>query len=280
MGFQLIDFDEKFAEYMQTWMVEHRSDYGKIEEMEADVPMVSLRWLNEPADWLDGKAPGNYFEDYSDAAMLTEWMLSYMKTGISVPGPLMDRIAGLGEGAPLVEYLRSALQLSRQERDTEAIMTCISLLMQMDCPDAADLYIEYIVAQEGEDEVAEAASEALCQLPQAREALIAVLDRDMDETARTAILDALVHMEPHPEVYRWLKKMFLETQEQKALYASFLGKYGNDEAIDMLKAAAQEPELNYLEYLEIRNAIEALGGECDIVRDFNGDKYFETMKGL
>jgi len=280
MGFQLIDFDEKFAEYMQTWMVEHRADYGKIEEMEADVPMVSLRWLNEPADWLEGKAPGTFFEDYSDAQELTDWMMAYMKTGIAVPGPLMDRIAMLGEAAPLVKVLAEELKKEHAERDNEAAMTCISLLMQMDSAEAADMYIEYIVAQEGDDEVAEAASEALCQLPQAREAMIAVLDRPMGEAARTALLDALVHMEPHPDVYRWLKRMFLETNDQKALYASFLGKYGNDEAIDMLKAAAQEPELNYLEYLEIRNAIEALGGECDIVRDFNGDKYFETMKGM
>lgn len=280
MGFQLIDFDEKFAEYMQTWMVEHRADYGKIEEMEADVPMVSLRWLNEPADWLDGKTPGNFFEDYTDGKELTDWMLAYMKTGISVPGPLLDRMAALGEAKPLIDVLSGELTKNRAERDNEVAMTCISLLMQMDSDEAAPLYIEYIIAQEGEDEVAEAAGEALCQLPQAREAMIAVLDRDMSEAARTAILDALVHMEPHPDVYRWLTRMFLETNEQKALYASFLGKYGNEDAIDMLKAAAQEPELNYLEYLEIRNAIEALGGECDIVRDFNGDKYFETMKGM
>ena len=71
MPYQLIDFDEKLAEYMHSWMQAHRGDYQKIEEMEADVPAATIRWLNEPAGWLGGKAPGRYFDDFSDGAELT-----------------------------------------------------------------------------------------------------------------------------------------------------------------------------------------------------------------
>ncbi len=280
MSYNLIDFDEKLAEYMHEWMQAHRGDYKKIEEMEADVPAVTLRWLNEPAQWLDGQAPGRYFDTFSDGSELTGWMLAYIESGISVPGPLLDRIAALGQAAPLVDYLRRVLTQPAKGKEAEAAMTCISLLMQMESDLAADLYIDYIVQGKGGDEVADAASEALCQLPQARDAMIEALDRPMSEAARTALLDALVHLQPHPTVYRWLKRMFMETEHQKALYASYLGKYGDDEAIGLLLQAAQEPELNYLEYLEIRNAIEALGGECTVERTFDGDRYYESMKGM
>ena len=280
MPYQLIDFDEKLAEYMHSWMQAHRGDYQKIEEMEADVPAATIRWLNEPAGWLGGKAPGRYFDDFSDGAELTGWMLAYIESGVSVPGPLLDRIAALGQAAPLVSYLRQALAEPVRGKQAEAAMTCISLLMQMESDEAAGLYIDYIVKAGDGVEVADAASEALCQLPQARDAMIEALDRPMGEAARTALLDALVHLPPHPAVYRWLKRMFMETEQQKALYASYLGKYGDDEAVGLLLQAAQEPELNYLEYLEIRNAIEALGGECTVERTFDGDRYYESMKGI
>ena len=39
-------------------------------------------------------------------------------------------------------------------------------------------------------------------------------------------------------------------------------------------------ELNYLDYLEIRDAIEELGGEVKTEREFAGDEYYESMKNM
>ena len=40
-----------------------------------------------------------------------------------------------------------------------------------------------------------------------------------------------------------------------------------------------EPDLPYLTYIEIRNAIEALGGECP-EREYAGDEDYEALQGL
>ena len=45
----------------------------------------------------------------------------------------------------------------------------------------------------------------------------------------------------------------------------------------MLEAAASK-EINYIDYTEICNAIEMLGGEPDRKREFDGDAYYEMMK--
>ena len=37
-------------------------------------------------------------------------------------------------------------------------------------------------------------------------------------------------------------------------------------------------DINYLDYIEIVNAIEALGGEVDDSRDFSGDPYYESLR--
>jgi len=38
--------------------------------------------------------------------------------------------------------------------------------------------------------------------------------------------------------------------------------------------------LNYLDYIEIRNAFESLGGEVDQERDFTGDKDYEALRQM
>ena len=38
--------------------------------------------------------------------------------------------------------------------------------------------------------------------------------------------------------------------------------------------------MTYLDYLEIRNAIEELGGRVTTERDFSGDEFYESLKHL
>ena len=49
-----IDFDSHFNKYVQRRMTENRSKYKNVDEMEAQMPDVYLKWINLPADWLDG----------------------------------------------------------------------------------------------------------------------------------------------------------------------------------------------------------------------------------
>ena len=62
---QIIDFDAKFSEVLTDWIEKNRSRFRRPDDMENEVPDVYLRWLNTPADWLDGATPGNYFERFS-----------------------------------------------------------------------------------------------------------------------------------------------------------------------------------------------------------------------
>lgn len=57
------------------------------------------------------------------------------------------------------------------------------------------------------------------------------------------------------------------------------GKLGDDRAMKDLMAAANDPELNYIDYLEIRNAIERLGGTAP-ERTFEGDPTYEALSGM
>ena len=65
------------------------------------------------------------------------------------------------------------------------------------------------------------------------------------------------------------------------MFASLLGKLGDPRAIDALRMVMGMEDINYLDYLEIANAIEMLGGEAgDRDRDFSGDPYYESLRDM
>ena len=68
--------------------------------------------------------------------------------------------------------------------------------------------------------------------------------------------------------------------ERRGLYAGLLADMGDERAVEPLKEAAALSDLRYLDYLEIRDAIESLGGDPGQPREFNGDPDYETMRNM
>ncbi len=63
------------------------------------------------------------------------------------------------------------------------------------------------------------------------------------------------------------------------MFAGYLAKLGDDRALEALMEAARDPQISYLTYIEIRNAIEALGGVCP-EREFEEDPEYEALRDL
>ena len=78
-------------------------------------------------------------------------------------------------------------------------------------------------------------------------------------------------------VLAFLLRCFQESKN-RALMASYLGKLGDERALPALEAALTDPELNYLDYVEIVAAVRELGGEVAETREFAGDPYYESLK--
>lgn len=101
---------------------------------------------------------------------------------------------------------------------------------------------------------------------------------DDDVKTRTLVAEVVIYAEKNEKTYRLLKELF-ESGENTALYAGYLGKYGDERAAAMLYKALDS--CNYLEFTEIRNAIEVLGGVVDEnYRDFSDDEYYKAIKHL
>ncbi len=270
-----INFDRAFERYMAEWMKEnsekYKDDMDVIEDM---MPDVYLEFLKKPADFLDGIAPQDYFEQFDNADMLVNWLCDYIAQGVPVPDLLLERVTALGDPAE-----KSLLALiARDDLPEETQMTAISLLREMESKAPMQRYIDFIASLEEPSDKGDLCAEALMSMGESVvEPILAALS-GAGQTGRDIFADVLSNYPGDERIYELMIERFVTRDERRALFASYLAKLGDERAIPMLKEAAQSPDINYLDYVEVVNAIEALGGERPPEREFAGDPYYESLK--
>ena len=270
-----INFDRAFERYMAEWIKEnsekYKDDMDVIEDM---MPDVYLEFLKKPADFLDGVAPQDYFEQFDNADMLVNWLCDYIAQGVPVPDLLLERVTALGNPAE-----KSLLALvARDDLPEETQMTAISLLRDMESKAPMQRYIDYIASLEEPSDKGDLCTEALMSMGESVvEPILATLS-GAGQTGRDIFADVLSNYPGDERIYELMIERFVTRDERRALFASYLAKLGDERAIPMLKEAAQSPDINYLDYVEVVNAIEALGGERPPEREFSGDPYYESLR--
>lgn len=270
-----INFDRAFERYMAEWIKEnsekYKDDMDVIEDM---MPDVYLEFLKKPADFLDGVAPQDYFEQFDNADMLVNWLCDYIAQGVPVPDLLLERVTALGDPAE-----KSLLALvARDDLPEETQMTAISLLREMESKAPMQRYIDYIASLKEPSDKGDLCAEALMSMGESVvEPILATLS-GAGQTGRDIFADVLSNYPGDERIYELMIERFVTRDERRALFASYLAKLGDERAIPMLKEAAQSPDINYLDYVEVVNAIEALGGERPPEREFSGDPYYESLR--
>ena len=270
-----INFDRAFERYMAEWIKEnsekYKDDMDVIEDM---MPDVYLEFLKKPADFLDGVAPQDYFEQFDNADMLVNWLCDYIAQGVPVPDLLLERVTALGNPAE-----KSLLALvARDDLPEETQMMAISLLREMESKAPMQRYIDYIASLEEPSDKGDLCAEALMSMGESVvEPILATLS-GAGQTGRDIFADVLSNYPGDERIYELMIERFVTRDERRALFASYLAKLGDERAIPMLKEAAQNPDINYLDYVEVVNAIEALGGERPPEREFSGDPYYESLR--
>lgn len=272
---KIYDFDEKFYDYTLNWMAVHPGLNEK--QIEDSYNELMLNWLNTPAKWLDGEKPGEYFLRYSEPKDFLKLMEEYDKRDIGLPEPLYSRIVSLGE-ANVPMLMRVA---QNADRTVSIRSTAMAMLGDIGTDAPKQMYIEMICnASDEGDEFGDKAVDSLINLGGGSvEALLERYDT-ATEYGQMLILDYCVNYPGDERIFRHAVDKLRNRPEERALYASFLGKLGDPRAIDVLKPFLALTDLGYLDYIEIRNAVEELGGDPGEERSFYGDPDYEAMRGI
>lgn len=275
MKMPIINFDEHFADFMSEWMSVHQDQYADFNAMEEDMPRIYLAFLNTRAKWLGNVTPGAYFTQFEDPKVLVDWLSQYCTEGTPVPDLLMEQITAVGRPCEkrLLELLKD------DEATEEAKMIAVNLLREMESVLPKMLYITWQLDRNGQDELKDNALESLTAMG---ECVVQPILQELPKAnaaGEEALLEVLSHYPGNEQIYRLAVKLFREHRERRALFAGYLAKLGDDRALPDLMAAAEEEKLPYLTFIEIRNAIEELGGVCP-ERSYDDDPEYEALRDL
>lgn len=258
---KLIDFDGLFDEKLAQYMEENAGKYTE-KQWESLIPKLYQKF-GETFIKSAGNTPTGYFRDMTD-------------------GELVDTlVAHVRENVPVSDFLCRELETRKPDGlidcltdENEQILT-FAVNFLGDNVKAFPAYFELLrssVDAEVKDAVteqlkakADAAKERALQLyeaGEARELMLEILSRCKERDER---------------VFEILMREFRTASDDLPMHAGYLAAYGDERALPVLLETVDREDINYLEYQELKYAIEALGGEYTKPRDFSDDPYFREI---
>jgi hypothetical protein len=268
-----IDFDAEFSKALGRWIEENRRRYKTADEMEDAAQDVYAQWLQTPADFLDGETPGGYFDRYADSGELIRLLLSYIGESVPVPDPLLCRLQELKDADAL---LRLAEDMGAP---AEARMHAIEILRELESELPLVTYIRWQVDRNVDEDLLDSALESLCAMGDRALGPAKIAFLAAGDAGKEALLDVLSQKTGDDDVLNFAIRRFQECADRRALYAGYLGKLDDERALEPLLAAAESADVSYIDFIEIRNAIERLGGDAPY-HDFSDDPTYLAVQRL
>lgn len=271
MTIKIIDLDKLFDKYISGYVYKN---IGKVkpEEIENNIPVLYDKFGDEKLEELDGKTPNSFYREYS-AEELLECLKTHADEKVPVSDFLCEAIIASENG---VKAVTAALNNDESEEYTAYLMNMLSD-MGGDIP--VGRYFEYALT-DYPDSVGELATEFLCEIADKVKASAVERYKESDEKGKARIAEILSRAGKDDAVFNILVEEFVKHGENIPLYASYLSRYGDERAIPFLSTAAENDKISYADFEELRFAIESLGGECKVKRDFTKDKTYKKIKNV
>ena len=267
----MIEFDRLYEKYLRENLnVGDNTPEEEIEELETQ---MYEDWLRTPAEELDGKCPEEYFLE-EDAGDLIGHLMEYAQTEGNPPEPLLDAIAQKREAC--IPILMEGLGAGLEAKKTLRI---IEMLKELQAEEALEEYLEMVCDPQTEEDCAEAATQALCEMGEksAQRALLRLRYTD-DEATQDRLADIVTSIPRLEGAFEEIALLFQDREDARPFYAKCLAKIGDDRAVEMLEAYMKDPQTGYFEYMALKEAAEELGALCEIDREFSGDRDYESLR--
>ncbi len=265
-----MDFDKLFEKFLRDWMKKNTALTP--DEAEDMIPELYEEWVTSPCKEIGGITPEQYFLNITDPKALIEELVKENEGDGNACSLLGDRICEVPECAP---YIIDIIEKSDNEK---LIVECMNLLTDMGVEHPLDLYVQFIK----EESIPEGIKETACEVlkdnaNQVKERLFPLI-LGASENLKEILGDILCLADRDERTFNLLRDLFLNGRNVP-FAAGLIAKYGDERAASYLYPALDV--CNYLEFIEIRNAIESLGGVVDDnMRDWSEDEFYKALKGI
>ena len=261
---KLIDFDGLFDEKLSQYIEENKGKYTE-KQWENIIPKLYKKFGDTYVAKVKS-TPKQYYAKMTDRE-LAETLGAHLKQKVPVPDFLCSEIEGRNCAEVFLPLLNSddgetvSYALNLAGISEEVFSVCFDILTQ----NKFDVDIRDAAADKIKENADAVSSDALRFYREgcAAEYMLEILSR---VTKR------------NEEIFQILLNEFLSDAERVPVRAGYLASYGDERALPYLMKKIEDRTIGFVEFQELKYAIEALGGEYNEPRDFSDDKDYRTIE--
>lgn len=259
---KLYDFDGMFDKRLSEYISKNVGKY-KEEEWEDMIPEMYAKFGNTVLKSL-GTSPNGYY-----AAMSPEELVKCLRAHVKNGVPVSEFLCKAIEARPGCEGMLLPLLENGEEGLKQYVVNILG-----SSPAAIPVYMRMIVREEDEDFKNQCVDFIKENADLVKEQALENYKNGVEKPLMLEILSKV--KERDGRVYDILLAEFL-SGEDVPMHAGYLASYGDERALPYLLEKIDEEGISYIEYQELKYAIEALGGEYTKQRDFSGDEYYDLI---
>ncbi len=250
-----IDFDGLFDQKLAKYLKENAGKFTE-KQWEDKIPLLYQKFGDTYLKSI-GFTPREYYKRMSDKE-LVDTLLAHIKEEV----PVSDFLCRELESRDCPQEILPLLEC----KDEQLLMLAVNLAGAN--PIAFDAYFA-LLKGEADREIKDAVVDQLkVNADAAKARALAFLNEGIEKELMLEVLSRV--RERDETVYEVLLNAFREG-EDLPMHASYLAAYGDSRALPVLLERIAGEDINFLEFRELKYAIEALGGEYTEERDFSDD---------
>ena len=260
---KLIDFDGLFDEKLAQFMEENKEKYTE-KQWEDIIPKLYKKF----GDTYVSKVkctPKEYYAKMTDEE-LVDTLRAHLQEDVPSPEFLCAEIESRGEAKTLLSLLF--------DEDVYTVAYAVNLIG--DNTQAYDAYFDILTKELANEDVRSDVTD-IFRL-HADEIKTRVIEYYEKGLGKEYMLEILSRAKIRDEkIYEILLSAFV-SGENTAVRAGYLAAYGDERALEKLLEKIEDRSIGFVEFQELKYAIEALGGEYDEPRDFTDDKDYVAVE--
>lgn len=264
------DFDKLFENYADKYYGEHEDEYDSPDEFARDLDKVYEKWATSPQEVLGGITPSDFFKKIP-----TDELIDILKGACAGDGNpsslLFDRIAAEPS------LLDGLCELAKQSTEEKLLTVTLSLISELGGA-SNEFYLD-LMERDVDPCVKDQCIETLCtRAEQIKDMIVARAENTDDVGMIELYLEILSYCKSGDDRILTLLITLLHIDPNTAYVAGLIGRYGDERAADALYPILDS--CDYATFIEVRNAIEELGGTVDDkYRNFAEDPLYRMIKG-
>lgn len=262
-----MNLESLFEKYLREYLSANKGILGRLEDK---LPDVYAEWTETPLAELSGKTPRAYVDGIDDVHALIDVAMKNVPRG-GEPAPVaVDRLEKMPDAVPSLvrlldgggdEKVRAAAAEILDRMNRLPLVGCVDIVFDPDTPVALRETLVQRLKYDGD------------AIKQALLSRIGETEGESKKILAEMLVDSGV---TDDRVYALLNELLVGS-DCLPLACRLIADYGDPRAIEPLSEIAGG--CVYADYIEVRNAVERLGGDLPLRFNWDGDPTYNKIRG-